>query len=277
MQHFTLETTPEMKRYDYLWRLSPDRWAWEFLRRNRDFQRDAALRRDDEISVMNAPCLVDAKILRPRTPQTLADRWGLAIMPDPDLDAYHADVVWNRSAFRDQIEIYCITRAAHERCALWDRVTAISTFTHVTDFTGYEFLLVRCNGSVIQNQCSGVSLLGLEPVRMKLMISDMEGYVRRLKLLQAAFAVYDEHPVRKRPKWNKTTQVLRDGLIALDCLDLGGTRRDIAIALYGRDRVKEEWNGPSMKHTIRYLVTKAERLRDGGYLTDLVGADPFSL
>ena len=215
------------------------------------------------------------KILRPRAPQALADRWGLVLMPDPDQNALAADAVWNRAAFPDQIELYCITRASHETCNLWDRVTAISTFTHVTDFTGREFLLTRCNGSVIQQRCSGVSLLGLEPVRLKLMISDMDGYARRLKLLQAAFAVYDEKPGRKAAKWSKTTQVLRDGLIALDCLELGGTRRDIAVALYGLERVQDEWGGPSMKHNIRYLVNKAERLRDGAYLSDLLSADPF--
>lgn len=274
MHHVTLDARVELTRYDYLWRLSPDRWAWEFLRRNPDFRRDAAPRDPGAVSEQRAPC-VDAKILRPRAPQALADRWGLVLMPDPDLGAYDADVVWNRAAFPDQIELYCITRAPHERCNLWDRVTAISTFTHVTDFTGGEYLLVRCNGSVIQQRCSGVSLLGMEPVRLKLMISDMEGYGRRLKLLEAAFSVYDEPPGAAAPRWNKTTQVLRDGLIALDCLALGGTRRDIAAALYGAMRVREEWNGPSMKAAVRYLVKKAEALRDGGYVDELLRADPF--
>jgi hypothetical protein len=274
MQYFTLDSMIDLTRYDYLWRLSPDRWAWEFLRRNLAFRRDAEQRRPEAISEQHAPC-VDAKILRPREPQTLADRWGLVLMPDPDLNAYEAEVVWNRAAFPDQIELYCITRAPGQKCKLWDRVAAISTFTHVTDFTGPEYILVRCNGSVIQQRCSGVSLLGMQPVRLKLMISDMEGYARRLKLLEAAFNVYDEPPGGSAPRWNKTTQVLRDGLIALDCLDLGGTRKDIATALYGPERVRAEWNGPTMKHAVRYLVKKAEALRDGDYLEELLNADPF--
>lgn len=40
-------------------------------------------------------------------------------------------------------------------------------------------------------------------------------------------------------------------------------------------RVREEWSGPSMKQAVRYLVKKAEALRDGGYLKELVNADPF--
>ncbi|PQA88306.1 hypothetical protein CW354_08380 [Marinicaulis flavus] len=275
MKHFTLGDRVELSRYDYLWRLSPDRWAWEYLRRNPEFKRAAALRRDDAISVRRAPC-VDAKILLPREPQPLADRWGLVLMPDPDLNACDAEVVWNRTAFPDQIELYCITRAPHEPCELWDRVTLISTFTHVTDYTGPEYLLVRCNGAVIQHRCSGVSLLGDQPVRIKLIIDDMDGYARRLKLLEAAFRVYNDPPGPAEPKWTKTTQVLRDGLIALDCLALGGSRKDIANALYGSDRVREEWNGPSMKHTLRYLVKKAEALRDGGYAHELLLADPFA-
>jgi len=276
MQHFTLDSTTDLTRYDYLWRLSPDRWAWEFLRRSPEFRRDAALRQEHEISAIPGPCLLNARLLRPRSSQALADRWGLALMADPARNGYDADVVWSREAFPDQIEIYCITRAPHQKCEIWEHVTTVSSsYTHVTDFAGREYLLVRCNGSVVQNRCSGVSMLGLEPVRMKLMISDMQSFSRRIKLLQAAFAVYDEKPGRKAAKWSKTTQVLRDGLIALDCLELGGTRRDIAVALYGLERVQEEWGGPSMKHNIRYLVNKAERLRDGAYLSDLLCADPF--
>lgn len=274
MEHFTLGESVELSRYNYLWRLSPDRWAWEFLRRNADFRRAAGLRRDDAVSERCAPC-VDARLLLPREPQPLADRWGLVLMPDPDLNGYEADVVWNRTAFPDQIELYCITRAAHEPCELWDRVAPISTFTHVTDYTGPEYLLVRCNGAVIQHRCSGVSLLGGQPVRIKLIIDDMDGYARRLKLLEAAFGVYNEAPGTAEPRWTKTTQVLRDGLIALDCLALGASRKDIAIALYGSERVRDEWNGPSMKHALHYLVNKAEGLRDGGYAHELLPANPF--
>lgn len=260
-----------LSAYDYLWRLSPDRWAWEFLRRNGEFRRDAALRRDGEVSARRAPCL-DAAILRPRMAQTLAERWGLVLMPDPDKNGFDADAVWNRAAFPDQIEIYASARAPNETCEFWDRTAAVCSFTHVTDTTGREFLLIRRNGCVVQLRCTGLSMLGLEPLRLKLIIPDVEGYERRVRLQRTAFEIYGEQPALSKPAWTKTTEVLRNCLVALDRLDQGASRRDIAVALYGDRRVREEWNGPSMKHSVRYLVNKAEALRDGGYLKELLHA-----
>ena len=84
MKTFTLETNAETAAYDYLSRLSSDRWAWEYARRNDDLRDDAAHRSDDDISEKKADC-ADIRILRSRVPQTVAERWGLVFMPDPDL------------------------------------------------------------------------------------------------------------------------------------------------------------------------------------------------
>jgi hypothetical protein len=52
-------------------------------------------------------------------------------------------------------------------------------------------------------------------------------------------------------------------------------RREIAETIYGREKVAEQWNDDrgSMKDTLRYLVRKAEALKDGGYLMELLGAN----
>lgn len=146
--------------------------------------------------------------------------------------------------------------------------------SHYTDQHAREFLLMRCHGSVIQVRCTGVSLLGLEPVRMKLTISDISAYERKLKIQKAALAVLNDEPEPEGPLWTKTTQILRNGLVALDCLDLGMNRRDIAVVLYGKDTVEAEWNegNGTLKDSIKYTVKKAQGLRDGGYLAELLGA-----
>ncbi len=270
-----LESRGDLAGYDYLWRLSPDRWAWEFLRRNPVFRRDAASRSDDDLSRMMAPC-GDVRLIRPRVRQTLAERWGLAFMADPALNAFDADVVWNRRAFPDQVEVTAIPRAPGERCEIWDRTVPICDITHITDYVGREYLLVRRNGFVAQVRATGVTIVGLDPVRLKLTISNFRGYERRVKLQKSAFELYRDDCDFTRPVWTKTTQVLRDGLIALDCMDKGMGRRRIAAVLYGEKHVEAEWNGPSLRHTMRYLVNKALALRDGGYLVELLGADPVA-
>ena len=168
----------------------------------------------------------------------------------------------------------CSPRAPGESCDIWDRTTPICKITHVTDLQAREFLLIRGKGCVVQVRCTGVSLRGLEPVRMKLTISDLKAYERKLKAQKAALALIEDGGEPEMPLWTKTTQILRDGLVALDCLELGMSRRDIAVVLNGRQAVEAEWNDETgtMRDAIRYIIKKAEGLRDGGYLLELLGA-----
>ena len=273
MKTFALSSEGVLAHYDYLSRLSPDRWAWEYARRNPKLRRDAELRSDEDISIRQAPC-ADIRLLKSRIPQRLAQRWGLLFMPDPDLNGFEADAVWNKHVYPHQVEVNCSPRAPGECCDIWDRTTPICQITHVTDLQAREFLLIRGKGCVVQVRCTGVSLLGLEPVRMKLTISDLKAYERKLKAQKAALALIEDGSELETPIWTKTTQILRDGLVALDCLEIGLSRRDIAVVLNGREAVDAEWNNETgtMRDAIRYIIRKAEGLRDGGYLVELLGA-----
>jgi len=271
MKAYELKTGQELKKYNYLWRMSQDRWAWEYLRRNEDFRDDAALSSSEDISEKQAPC-ANIRLLRSRVPQKLAGRWGLVFMPDPNFNGIEADAVWLKTAFPDQVEVNCTPRSEGQSCDIWDRTIPHCDITHVTDRAQREFLLLRGNGCVAQVRCTGLSLLNLEPVRMKLQISDMEAYERKLKAQKDAMSIYGNDPDIETPLWTKRTQMLRDGLIALDCLALGMTHREIAIVLYGKAAVDAEWGVTSMKSTTRYLVNKAKALRDGGYLVELLGS-----
>ena len=221
MKTYPLNSSGVLKRYDYLWPLSRDRWAWEYVRRNPKLRRDAELRSDSEISEKMAPC-APIRMLRSRVPQRLAERWGLVFMPDPDLNGLEADAVWNKHVYPDQVEINCSPRAPGQKCDIWDRTVPICDITHITDLQAREYLLVRGKGCVVQVRCTGTSLIGLEPVRMKLTISDLDDYERKVK-----------------------------------------------------DAVDAEWGleTGTMKDAIRYIIRKAEGLRDGGYLVELLGAE----
>lgn len=271
MKTFGLETDAFTAQYDYLWRLSDDRWAWEYARRSRKVRRYAEHRNSFDISEVTANC-ADIRLLKSHGPQTMAERLGFVFMPDPALNGFDADVVWTVQAFPDQVEVNCSPLGPGETCDIWERSVPICKITHITDAAGREYLLLRGKGCVVQVRCSGLSLLGMEPVRMKLTMSDIADFERKVKIQKAALAILGDGPDTETPRWTKRTQILRNGLIALDCLDLGMSRRDVAVMLYGEARVDEEWNGPSMKHAIRYLVLKAEALRDGGYFVELLGS-----
>lgn len=66
----------------------------------------------------------------------------------------------------------------------------------------------------------------------------------------------------------RTRLLLRDALIALDGKCLGASYRDIAIVIYGPERVLAEWISTSrwMKDRVCRAYAKGKELRDGGYL-----------
>ena len=271
MKTFTLETDAFTAKYDYLWRLSEDRWAWEYARRSNKVRRYAESRTPDDISEMQAPC-ASIRLLKSRVPQTMPERLGFAFMPDPAKNGFEADVVWTRLAYPDQVEVNCSSLRPGQTCDIWERTVPICNITHITDSIGREFLLIRGKGCVVQVRCTGLSLLGMEPVRMNLTISDLDAFERKVKAQKAALALIGDGPDLTEPRWTKRTAMLRNGLIALDCLEAGLNRREIAEVIFGKDRVAEDWNGPSLKHSMRYLILKAEALRDGGYLVELLGS-----
>ncbi|MFN7056884.1 DNA -binding domain-containing protein [Hyphomonas sp.] len=273
MKTFTLESNAALVGYDYLSRLSMDRWAWEYLRRNHRFQRDYALCTDLSPSVSIAPC-APIRMLKSRSEQKLAGRWGLLFLPDPALNGFQADAVWSEAAYPGQVEIHCSPCGPGETCNLWKRTLPIAKITYIIDRLGREYLLVRGKGCVVQVRCTGLPLIGLEPVRMKFTLPDIEAYERMARGQKAVLQLYGDGPDLSVPLWTKTTQILRNGLIALDCLERGMSRREIAVLLYGEARVADAWNDDrgSLRDAVKYLVRKAEALRDGGYLMELLGA-----
>lgn len=269
MKTYTLQSDGVLKRYDYLWRMTPDRWAWEYLRRNEGFLEEANAFDQNDISEKTVCHSI--RILKSRVPQTAAERWGLIMMPDPTKNAIDADAVWNAAAFPDQVEINVVPRGENESCEIYDTSVMLAKISHFTDSIGREFLLARGNGCLFQMRCHGISLLGMEQVRMKLQISDFESYDRKVKAQQEGMRIFGDNPEAETPKWTKRTHMLRDGLIVLDSLKLGMNRREVATILYGKDRVDAEWREGHMKDAVKYLVQKAEALRDGGYLVELLG------
>jgi hypothetical protein len=273
MKTFTLATSADTAPYDYLSRLSLDRWAWEYARRNDDLRHDASGRSDSDISEKLAPC-APIRLLRSRVPQKLAERWGLVFMPDPGLNGINADAVWNHFVFPDQVEVNCTPRKPGQSCDIWDRTVHHCSITHVTDSAAREYLLIRGKGCIVQVRCTGMSHLSIEPVRMKMQTPDLIRLDRKLKVQKEALRIFGKGPDTSAARWTKTTQILRNGVIALDCLKDGMTQREIASLLYGPATVAADWgvDGSALRASLRYVIRKAEGLRDGGYLVELLGA-----
>lgn len=270
MKRYTLQENSVTKHYNYLWRMTGDRWAWEYQRRKQSYIDAAATVSPNDISEIEV--CYSIKVYKSRVPQTLAEQWGLIMMVDPTLNAIEANAVWTKEAFPDQIAINVVPRREDETCEIYDKSVSLCKISHFTDAHGREFLLTRGNGCLFQSRCTGLSLLSGRPVKMDLALPDFESYDRKVKAHKEGMRVFGDDPDAETPKWTKRTQMLRDGLIALDCLDLEMSAREIANVLYGVERVNAEWEHGRMRDAISYVITRAKALRDGGYKMELLGS-----
>lgn len=270
MKTYTLQSDGVLKNYNYLSRMTRDRWSWEYMRRDPKYIADADMMSPNDVSGVTVCHSI--KVYKSRVPQTIAERWGLIMMVDPNLNALEANAVWTKEAFPDQVAINVLPRAAGETCEIYDKSVTLCKISHFTDSVGREFLLTRGNGCLFQSRCKGLSLLGMAPVKMDLSITDFESYERKIKAQQEGMRVFGDDPDAQTPIWTKRTHMLRDGLIALDCLNLGLSQREIANVLYGADRVKDEWDQDRMRDAIKYIVSRATALRDGGFRMELLGS-----
>lgn len=254
-----------LSAYDYCWLLSDSRWAWEFLRRNEDFLRDANLRSADDLSFV--PACHQITLVRPRNAQTLAERWGLAFFPEPEHDGLEADAIWSGGIYSRRVHTHIAPRAPNEASEIYDRTVAICRITHFTDMAGREHLLLKGNGCVIQVICTGMSLLAREPVKLSMVIDSLDEFQTKLKTLQRAQRVYDPQAEAEIPEWTRHSLALRNALVALDCHDAGKTYFETAAFIYGEARARAAWDSPSraMKDEMKRALARAKELRDGGY------------
>jgi hypothetical protein len=129
---------------------------------------------------------------------------------------------------------------------------------------GEEFILLRDSSTAVTLKCRGCPL-ARAPVILTLQnrLSAPDAYAKAVSCLADLLLRPANDPSRTRRRL-----LFRDALIALDGKCIGASYRDIAIAVYGLERVVAEWAGASrwMKDHICRAYAKGEQLRDGGYL-----------
>ena len=250
--------------YAYTLTLSRSRWAWEFLRRNPDFLADAAREPPGSVSIRTA--CPRTLLVKPRTDQVAADRWGLAFFPDPAATGYDALAFWSGTRFPRQVQLQVSPAMPGEMCEIQDKTRALCDIVHLVDSAGREHLLVKGNGHVVQVRCTGLSLLTNDPVRLGFLIHGVETFQQRVSLLADAQRVYGMPP-QTQPAWTRSRLALRNALIAWDCQMAGLSLRATASVIYGEFRSREAWAGPSraMKDEMRRARKRAHRLVHGGY------------
>lgn len=265
--HDTVASEIDLSDYDYTWTLSRSRWAWEFLRRNPEFR--AAATPEYRARISNRIACHGITILRPKSDQAEAEaeHWGLAIMPDPDLNAFDANVFWRASLYPRQICVQVVPRSETEVDQIFEKTARHCQIIHLTDLAGREYLLLKGNGRVAQVGCSGLSLLSFEPVRVKFTIDALGTFDDTVSTIDRATKLYESDFNDSEPIWSRSALSWRNALIALDANRIGLSYLETASVIYGEQRAHEAWSGSgrAMKDEMKRALQRGRDLRDGGY------------
>ncbi|MBX9590887.1 MAG: DUF2285 domain-containing protein [Hyphomonadaceae bacterium] len=262
MRHYVGPIWPlDIAAYEYVLDLAPSDVAWEFLRRNPDYQRDyrVALRGRQRPRRLKT----GQHLTRLRRHPTRCGHWGVHPFVDPKLPAPDAPVCWTgHGRSLDAVA----TRAGDGPSADLGIVGHIAAKHVILGPTGQEFVLLRdaIHSVTLHLQGARASLGNVELTFTIPGLPDPDCIAQRFraltKLLQCP---------RARADRSRSRLFLRDALVALDAFQLGASYRETAAVIYGQGRVRSAWASPStaMKERMRHILKRAHTLRDGGYRT----------
>jgi hypothetical protein len=132
---------------------------------------------------------------------------------------------------------------------------------------GAQHLLFQDSGQFLQLFAQGADLA--EPVHLLMEAIQSPNLLKhQLHIVESFnFLIADGTLGRKQFAPIPRSQQLRTALRVLDGRLAGASYRNIAIALFGRDRVNEDWNagGDHLKNRIRRAAQRGIFLMQGGY------------
>lgn len=219
--------------YDYFDDLPLEGLAWEFLRRNPDYQRDYQ---------SGAPALAD---------------WGLRVAVNPEATAREVPIHWSPSLVSSDLILSILPVPAVSEVAPIDlqTMTGNNTTTSAIIGTGSSELRVSfldISATPDATLCVVIPLDASIPERI-------EALSRLWRLLHDKPA--PDHRL-SRDKRNRLRQMAR----ASDGRASGASAREIAAGLFGKRRVGEQdWRTSSLRYTTLRLLRDGDELVAGGY------------
>lgn len=257
--------------YAYLKNVTLGSWAWEFARRWPDYANAHADHREGALTRTNRPCGME--ILELSRPEPDAARFGLSFFVSPRRTCLDAPIFWTEEANHrvTTVDVRAVERSLSDRCleGLFNLSRLDCRRSLFIDYDGTQHLrIVYCKRS-IQLRCEGDSLL-LGDVDLRFILRFFGPVDAKIETLRRLKMIYDgflpEQPAG--PQWTSTALGLRDALIALDVHLEGGSHRDAAMVIYGKEDGIERYKSPdeSVRNRMRRLRKKGLSLMQGGYL-----------
>lgn len=226
--------------YLYTLHLDGPALAWEYLRRNTDYQLDW---------------------LRRRRRSEAAQRWGLRLLEDPALDARDAHPIW----FPDhdavlQLHPDCDPPPDAVDFAFW----RLPGNKHLTHDGKRLVLMLRWPGCGLRLAIAPGLEEGMAYAYVLRAGTRLQALAAELHKLTVAADAVPAAAAQPRPS-RSALQKLHT-LQALDATLAGASLRDLAEGLFGVDAVAADWHADSdLRARVRRLRRRGEALMRGGY------------
>ena len=261
---FQLPDWTDDHAYDYTARLARREWAWEFLRRNREFR---AAWRVAQIEYGLAGYDGGTTIIVSQHQHPSLETWGLLYSTAPDHDALMASAFWLPDIFRGVLRLTAFPLSARIDATpfLLRDISCASMLLEVPNAP--QHLLFADNGRGLQLIVEGADLL--RPVR--LMTNSAPDVTRVGAQLRALHCFND---LRLTGRLNVSTLQrdpltprMRNVLRALDASLSGAPLQEIARAVLSADVATQGWHGRAggLRDRIRRTVRRGHHLMNGGY------------
>jgi hypothetical protein len=262
LRHYVGPDWPiDLARYAYVLNVCRSDLAWEFLRRNPDYQRDYRLSRRGADRPRR---LVTGQYLtRLRRRSLRCDRWGLDPLVDPTRPAPLAPLCWTIGVSAPVLDAVAERTTVDVPAAL--SIKSIATARHIViGPTGEEVVILRDAGRAATLRLKG-SRASLGAVNVTFLIQDLPDPQRLAQRFRALERLISAPRFEVRP--SRTRLFYRDALLALDARLVGLSHREIAILLHGPDAVRSTWlrSSGSIRERVRHLLARGQALRDGAY------------
>ena len=248
--------------YAYTRKLSALGWAWEFLRRNVDYQGDVGLNRAERPSVIQHES--GATLYKLLRRSIAAEKWGLSFFADPNKSALQVVPFWLQELISDIA--FCEAKVVNDNDIESLSLGSFAGRRAVLDNGKHEIVsiqqgvvsayLVVTEGSLVKGKDC---ILKFYHQGFKSAASHFET-LKILLQLTREIAPYEPSNTLSDSKY-------RDYLVALDGRLAGRSYRDIAEVLYGSERVGEYWTDDTrgLKSKVRRAVESGLALMNGGY------------
>ena len=247
--------------YDYILELNDSEVAWEFLRRNPDYQQDV-LRY--QAGLVRPRAMASGQNVWFDAQHTMAAcRWGLSRFVDPASRAPEAPIDWIEELGAAKIDAVARAPRKGERSDV--HLAELQCIRHiVVSSGGEEALLINTSDKALTLRLRGTTALR-GPVCLTFLIDG----IRALRDAGRSILNLPDMLTGRPRKFNRSRRqlLLREAVIALDGRTAGATYQDVAVVIAGVESARAAWRSSdhSLKDRMRRALKAGMRFRNGRY------------